>query len=94
LHFLGKELVPGFGSRLRRKEKIGPQGELHKVGRVVRCEVEHEHNAARGAWGGLTKWHLVGQEQGGFEVELLSRVGSCTELGLKSGSAVQEPRLG
>jgi hypothetical protein len=42
---LGKGL-PGFGLRPRRKGKIGPQDELHKVGMVVRCEVEHGHNAA------------------------------------------------
>jgi hypothetical protein len=55
-----------------RKGKIRPQGELHEVGRVVRCEVEHGHNAARGTQGGLTKWHLAGQERGGIGVELLS----------------------
>jgi hypothetical protein len=72
LDFLGKELLPGFGSRPRRKGKIGPQGKLRKVGRVVRCEVEHGHNAARGMWGGLTKWHTVGQDRGDIRIELLS----------------------
>jgi hypothetical protein len=72
LDFLGEELLPGFGSHLRMKGKFGPQGELRKVGRVVRCEVEHGHNAARGTWGVLTKWHTVGHERGGTRVELLS----------------------
>jgi hypothetical protein len=66
---LGKEL-PGFGSRLRRKGKIRPQSELREMGRVVRYEVEHGHNVARGARGGLTKWHTVGQERGDIGVEL------------------------
>jgi hypothetical protein len=69
---LGKELLPGFGSRLWRKGKIGSQGELREVGRVVQSEVEHGHNAAQGAQGGLTKWHTTGQERGGIGVELLS----------------------
>jgi hypothetical protein len=69
---LGKELHPGIGLCLRRKGKTEPLGELHKVGRVVRCGVEHGHNAARGAWGGLTEWHTIVQEQGGIRVELLS----------------------
>jgi hypothetical protein len=72
LEFLGKELLPDFGSCSRRKGKIGPQGELREVGRVVRCEVEHGNNAAPGVWGGLTKWHVAGQERGGIRVELLS----------------------
>jgi hypothetical protein len=72
MDFLGIELLPGFGSRPRRKGKIGPQGELREVGRVVRCEVEHGYNMARGEWGGLTKWHTVGQKRGGVEVKLLS----------------------
>jgi hypothetical protein len=32
--FLGKELLPSFSSR-PRKGKIGPQGELREVGRVI-----------------------------------------------------------
>jgi hypothetical protein len=90
---LGKELLPGFSSRPRRKGKIGPQGELREVGRVVRCEVEHGHNATQGTRGGLTKWHMVGQERGGIGVELLS-VGSCAELGLKSGLTAGELKSG
>jgi hypothetical protein len=70
--FLGKELLPSFGSHQRSKGKIGLQGELREVGMVVRCEVEHGHNAARGARGGLTQWHTVGQERGGIGVEWLS----------------------
>jgi hypothetical protein len=69
---LGKELLLGFGSHPRWKAKIGPQGELHEVGKAVRCEVEHGHNAARGAQGGFTKWHTAGQERGSIKVELLS----------------------
>jgi hypothetical protein len=49
-----------------------PQGELRKVGRDVRCGVEHGHNAARGAQAGLTEWHRTGQERGSIRVELLS----------------------
>jgi hypothetical protein len=70
---LGEELRPSFGScPRRRKGKTEPQDELREVGRVIRCRVEHEHNATRGAWGGLTKWHRTGQERGGIRVELLS----------------------
>jgi hypothetical protein len=71
---LGKELHPGFGScsRRRRNGKTELQGELCEVGRVVRCGVEHGHNTARGAQGGLTEWHRTGQEQGGIRVKLLS----------------------
>jgi hypothetical protein len=60
---LGKEL-PGFGSRLRRKGKIRPQSELREMGRVVRYEVEHGHNVARGARGGARArqhWGRVAQ---------------------------------
>jgi hypothetical protein len=69
----GKDLHLGFGlCPRRRKGKTGPKYELQEVGRVVRCGVEHGHNVARGARGGLTDYHRIGQERGGIRVELLN----------------------
>jgi hypothetical protein len=57
---------------LRKEKGNGLAGGLREVGRVVRCRIEHGHNAAWGVRGGLTKWHMMGQKQGDIGVEMLS----------------------
>jgi hypothetical protein len=65
------------------------------VGRVVLCTVEHGHNTLRVVWGGLTECTRQGKgEMASGSSWLVSRVGSCAGLGLKSGSAAGELESG